>query len=125
MPFPLRAVALVMPQLASVAHLALAAGVCRAWRSVIGSEAEVSGRIRTQTAGRAPVGATHTAHCRLVSIGHTHGALPIAVAQFPSERLAGDLACRHPATLSAPERNLPASALTGANSGLVVRAGGE
>ena len=41
-PFPLRAVALVMPQLASVAHLALAAGVCRAWRSVIGSEAEVS-----------------------------------------------------------------------------------
>jgi hypothetical protein len=45
-PFPLRAVALVMPQLASVAHLALAAGVCRAWRSVIGSEAEVSGRIQ-------------------------------------------------------------------------------
>ena len=42
MPFHLRAVALVMPQLASVAHLALAAGVCRAWRSVIGSEAEVS-----------------------------------------------------------------------------------
>jgi hypothetical protein len=42
-PFPLRAVALVMPQLASVAHLALAAGVCRAWRSVIGSEAEVCG----------------------------------------------------------------------------------
>jgi hypothetical protein len=45
-PFHLRAVALVMPQLASVAHLALAAGVCRAaWRSVIGSEAEVNGRI--------------------------------------------------------------------------------
>ena len=73
MPFPLRAVALVMPQLASVAHLALAAGVCRAWRSVIGSEAEVSGRIHSALLNRRPcarIGATHTAHCRLVSIGH-------------------------------------------------------
>ena len=70
---PLRAVALVMPQLASVAHLALAAGVCRAWRSVIGSEAEVIGRIHSANLNCRPgarIGATHTAHCRLVSIGH-------------------------------------------------------